>query len=633
MSGICGIFNLDDAPVVDPELRAMTAMLERRGPDRTGAWRNGPVGLGHTLLATTPELSIERQPFRHAESDCVIIADVRLDNRAELYDALQMQRPLESIGDAELILNAYLAWGDDCPKRLLGDFAFALWDARAQRLFCARDHFGLRAFYYHHAVGQRFHFASDARAILVSPRVPYRINQGRIADFLVPQLEWIDYTSTFFEDVYRLPPGHSAVVTRDRLVIEEYWKPAPGPELGPMSDDDYREGFLEVFTLATESRLRASAGRFGSMLSGGMDSGSVVVVAKDVLGSSGAGPLKTLSATRQQDDDCAESRAIRAAIAMPLLSPTLVYLENIAGQFELLTTGNAEPFDGEATILKAIYLAAHTEGLNVLLDGAGGDVVLSEGSYIARLLRRGHFNRALREIAGENRFWGGGMLVRNALKYVQTAFVPEFAKQRFNGARHRRRVSDYLESSLVSREFALAVDIEERFARMRQMSPRGWEDDYAVERCNVIRPSVTAGRERYARLAAGMAIEARDPFLDKRVVDFCSRLPGRFRLRDGWPKAILRDLMAGKLPEEVLWGQGKPHLGWQFNAAITIEASKRGVLSVAGLQDSLMDYVDPAKLDEAWQSFHGSGDAEPIHSAYTLSVWLRENEARPVVPD
>jgi len=180
---------------------------------------------------------------------------------------------------------------------------------------------------------------------------------------------------------------------------------------------------------------------------------------------------------------------------------------------------------------------------------------------------------------------------------------------------------------------AQTVDIEERFARMREISLDGWVDDYALERCNVIRPSVTAGRERYARLAAGMAVEARDPFLDKRVVDYCSRLPGRFRLRDGWPKIILRDLMAGKLPDEVLWGRGKPHLGWLFNAAVTQEALNRGVLSLAELREALTGYVDLARLNDAWHAFRSGGSAEPVHSAYTLSVWLRENEKRPVVPD
>ena len=329
-------------------------MLEHSGPEGTGTRQDGPVGLGRTLLATTPELLIERQPFRHAESRCVIAADVRLDNREELHDALGIHRPLDSVGDAELIIAAYLAWGEGCPNRLLGDFAFALWDGRQQQLFCARDHFGMRPFYYHHAAGKRFLIASEARAVLVSPRVPYRINKGRIADFLVPQLEWIDYTSTFFEDVYRLPPGHMAVVTRDRLVTEEYWRPAPGSELGPMSDDDYREGFLEVFTRAVECRLRAPSAKIGSMLSGGMDSGSVVVVAKDLLGSAGDGLLKTLSATRRRFDDCAESRAIRTAVAIPSLSPTLVYLEDVGDNFDSLICGNAEPFDGEAINLKAV---------------------------------------------------------------------------------------------------------------------------------------------------------------------------------------------------------------------------------------------------------------------------------------
>ena len=99
-------------------------------------------------------------------------------------------------------------------------------------LFCARDHFGMRPLYYHHQQGRHFLFASDARAILVLPQVPYRINEGRVADFLVPELEWIDYTSTFFEGVYRLPPGHKAIVTPSGLDVAEYWHPQPGPELG-----------------------------------------------------------------------------------------------------------------------------------------------------------------------------------------------------------------------------------------------------------------------------------------------------------------------------------------------------------------------------------------------------------------
>ena len=330
-------------------------------------------------------MQFERQPFKHKETGCIITADVRLDNRDALLDALGLADRRDSTGDAELILIAYLEWGEQCLDRLLGDFAFAIWDPRKQQLFCARDHFGLRPFYYHHAPGKRFLFASDARAILVLPQVPYRINEGRVADFLVPQLQWIDYTSTFYEGVYRLPPGHKATITLTRLEVVEYWKSEPVPEASPMSDEDYAEGLLEVLTQAVESRLRAPAGAVGSMLSGGMDSGSVVAIGKDLLGARDCGPLPTYSGVQYRDSDCAESRAIYAALTMPSISPVLVHPDAQQDRFEALVSDIEEPFDGEFTILKAIYLAARDQGQRVVLDGAGGDVVLGEGTYISSI--------------------------------------------------------------------------------------------------------------------------------------------------------------------------------------------------------------------------------------------------------
>jgi asparagine synthase (glutamine-hydrolysing) len=146
-------------------------------------------------------------------------------------------------------------------------------------------------------------------------------------------------------------------------------------------------------------------------------------------------------------------------------------------------------------------------------------------------------------------------------------------------------------------------------------------------------PSVTAGRERYSRAAAAAGAEARDPFLDKRVVDLCLRLPGRLLLRDGWPKFILRIVMTGKLPDEVLWQQGKPHLGWRFNRAVTKIALDRGDIGLEQLQKDLADYVDPDALRDAWQDIMSGGDGENLHSAHILSVWLRDNARRPKPPD
>jgi len=632
MSGICGQFNLDDAPVAAADLRAMTAMLEKRGPERTGRWRDGATGLGHTLLATTPELTFERQPFKHAETGCVITADVRLDNRDELLDAFGLLEQRDSIGDAELILLAYLEWGEDCLDRLLGDFAFAIWDPRHQKLFCARDHFGMRPLYYHHAPGKRFLFASDARAILVLPQVPYRINEGRVADFLVPELEWIDYTSTFFEDVYRLPPGHKATVTPGRLEIEEYWQPQPGFDPAPLSDDEWKEGFLEVFTKAVDARMRAPSGAIASMLSGGMDSGSVVAVGEDILAARGDGALSTISAARREDANCEETKAVKAAVSKLTISPNLVYLEDIPSAFDRLMTANEEPFDGECMMLKAIYAAASDQGGRVVLDGAGGDTLLAEGTYITRLIRQGQLRLAMAEIAAGNKYDEEGSFAPALFRHVRSAFVPEAIKKILRGPKYRHGVKGSIKTSMISPDFARSVDIEGRFERMRGIYPHGWTPDYSTERCDTIWPDVTAGRERYARIAADAGTEACDAFLDKRVVEYCSRLPGRFRLKNGWPKMILREVMAEKLPQEVLWTRRK-HLGGLFNEAVTKRASHNGELDIVGLENGLRAYVDRAALGEAWKTFREGGDAAPIHTAHILSAWLNSSASRPVVPD
>jgi asparagine synthase (glutamine-hydrolysing) len=143
MSGICGVWAIDGDPTARP-IDAIIGLLERRGPEGSHVWSDGPVALDHTLLATTPEALVERLPLTDEASACTITADARLDNREELFATLGIDGDARAIGDGELILRAYVRWGDECPAKLLGDFAFAIWDPRNQTIFCARDHMGMR---------------------------------------------------------------------------------------------------------------------------------------------------------------------------------------------------------------------------------------------------------------------------------------------------------------------------------------------------------------------------------------------------------------------------------------------------------------------------------------------------------
>jgi asparagine synthase (glutamine-hydrolysing) len=636
MSGILGLFNQDSAPVTATELTRMASLLTRRGPDRTGIWHAGAIGLVQTLLATTPELALEHQPFRHAESGCVISADVRLDNRPELLANLGIDAErAPRIGDAEVILTAYLTWGEACVEHLLGDFAFAIWDPRRQSLLCARDHFGMRPLYYHHTPGRFFAFASEPRAILVLPRVPYRINESRIADFLVSQLEGIDKTSSFFEEVYRLTPAHVLTVTPDAMKQRRYWTLEPGPELRLSSSEAYAEAFLEVFTEAVRCRLR-SAGSVGSMLSGGMDSGSVVAVARGLLAEEGRGPLPTFSAVGPDSEHCVETRTIRAAITMEGLAPHLISyaeLQPWLPELQELTWDADEPFDAQMTLVRTLYLAAHRRGIKVMLDGVAGDLVLGEGSYLARLLRRGRWRTAYREAVAQNRFWGGAYPAWRELYHAaRSALVPHLVRRLAAPLRARQRLRREMPDSPICPRFAERIRLGERLESLGRHGSSGVSQSYSLERAQAIEhPYLTVGRERYDRVASAVAVEPRDPFLDLRLVDLCLSLPGEQRLADGWPKVVLRRAMAGRLPEAVRWRRGKEHLGWLFNTALmsrdgapTGPSAPGNVAAGAPRVDdarfrACRPYVDP----RSW------GRAVDVSEVMALDRWLGVHASRP----
>jgi asparagine synthase (glutamine-hydrolysing) len=236
VSAIAGIFFLDGRPVDRPVLERMVGSIAHRGPDGEGTWSEGPVGLGHRMLWTTPESLHEELPLVRKSGDLVLTADVRLDNRDELISALGIaSRPRQEIGDGELILGAYKKWGERCPEELLGDFAFAIWDQQRQKLFCARDHMGVKPFYYFRS-GRIFVFASEIKALLCVAEVPRRLNEVRVADYLVGSFE--DKTITFYQEILRLPPAHSMSVSREKASERPYWALDPSREVRLSSDQE-----------------------------------------------------------------------------------------------------------------------------------------------------------------------------------------------------------------------------------------------------------------------------------------------------------------------------------------------------------------------------------------------------------
>ena len=205
MSGIVGIINLEGATVDRQLLQQMTEFMAYRGPDVQDIWVDGNVGFGHALLRTTSESLGEQQPCS-LDGEVWITADARIDNRAELIEKLNSSIDLKTVTDVELILRAYQVWEEDCVKHLLGDFAFAIWDSRVQRLFCARDHFGVKPFYYAR-VGNSLIFGNTLNGVRIHPQVSDELNDLAIADFLLFGYNQ-ELDTTTFADIQRLPPAH-----------------------------------------------------------------------------------------------------------------------------------------------------------------------------------------------------------------------------------------------------------------------------------------------------------------------------------------------------------------------------------------------------------------------------------------
>ncbi len=632
MSGIAGLVFLDGSHALPSQMPAMLLPLRRRGPDRRGTWHEMNAGMGQTLLATTPEAYAELQPWVCAASRCVVVSDSRLDNRDQLAHAVGIvDRHLDQIGDAELLHAGWQKWGAACVDQLLGDFAFAIWDPRQQILFCARDPMGVRPLYIHYSANHLFAFASQPDALLAVQQIPGDLNEGRILDALVNPLEGIDKISTFYRHIERLPPAHTLTLRDGRLSARKYWQPITTSPLGPNAGDaQWIDGLREQFTRAVQRRLRAT-GAIGSMLSGGLDSSSVVAISSRALADTGRPPLCTFSAV-SSDPDCAETLAIRSMLSSFRLDATLLdfraipeMLDAIAAEWPAL----GEPFDASMTLVACQYRAAAAQGVRVMLDGIDADNLLSEGDYLVRLIRQGRLLNAWREAQGQSTFfkglWSPWAIFNPELR---SACAPDALKaivRRLRGSGQQERKA--IKESLVREDFSQRVNLGERLRRLRQTDePLTSIPQASGARSSMASPFTTAGLERYGRVAAHLGVEPRHPFLDRELIEYCAWIPLNLRLRNGWPKWALRTAMGPLLSQDVAWRRGKEHLGWQFDLALYPRVST--LLGPDSLTDraALEPYVQLAEIPP-WPTGNAVVDPADEHweahfAVLALQVWL-----------
>jgi asparagine synthase (glutamine-hydrolysing) len=559
MCGIAGIWK-KHGKLDKSEIISMSRLMVHRGPD----------DVGHVLIDSAGKVEILHFSGEGGNiGDAVSAYDVALANRrlaiidlsprghqpmtidgctivynGEIYNYIEIRGEIEARGlsffsssDTEVLLRAYLEWGIDCLSHLNGMFAFAIWDARKNRLFCARDRLGIKPFYYY-MTSDHFIFASEIRSILaVIPKKP-EINEGIVYDFLSGG--WLDHTrDTFFTSVCRLKGGHYLIKEPYRTLIQPYWQLSASTN----SQSDYSENinsFRDLFSDSIRLQMRSDV-PVGCCLSGGMDSSAVASVA------SALSPYRIKAFTaRYQDPSMDEWHfACKVACRAPI--------DNVAAFAEPhefwdrcsdVVWSQEEPFGGPGVFAQWILMRTiQSHQVRVTLDGQGGDELLCGYAkyfffFLRELWRARRISHALAMLALATLQGGKHLINFQAAKRYLPGGPRALARRLF-------RFEFYLQN--VERTISFPADnVQSQQISDIQM--------YGL-------PALLRYEDKNSM---SHSVESRVPFLDHRLVEFCVGLPAQQKLIGGRSKRIMRDALDDFIPRAVLARRTKLGFGGTF---------------------------------------------------------------------
>jgi asparagine synthase (glutamine-hydrolysing) len=542
VSAIAGIVRLDGSPCELQPLDALAHLLAHRSHDGVATWRSGGAGLVYGRLNTTPESSLEPQPFVDAASDTAIVFDGRLDNRDDLVGFADSDGDRGAIGDAEIVLRTYAARGADCVDHLLGDFAFAIWDRRERRLLCARDAFGVKPFCYR-ATSRWIAFASEPGALARFDGDVPPVNEGMIAEHLAGIVT--SRTETLFEGILRLPAAHRLVADANGVRLSQYWAPDLNAEIKLAHADDYADQVRGLVERSVAARLRVRGGVAVS-LSGGVDSSSITGVAATLCArrAVAASHVSTFSLVGDGIDEgvypahVADRWGLEATdIAVAPLAPGA-----LADEARLLADVPNTP---NAAYTDRLRQSASRRGLRVILNGGGADdwFGISRANYadLLKRLRVAMLLHRMRRDAREDGFMGWPAAAKAAI----WPLVPGPLRAVARLLVRRGKTPPWID-----RRFAARVQLHERLERHEIRLPYSSHERYDTWH-QAFSGAAVDHYEQFERSSARAGIDTWFPFFDRRVIEFGLAVPADLRWHDGRPKEVLRRAMAPYLPQSI----------------------------------------------------------------------------------
>jgi asparagine synthase (glutamine-hydrolysing) len=533
VSGFVGVIHLDGSPIDRSLLQRLTDFQKFRGPDAQHIWIDGHVGLGHTLLKVTPESEHEHQPFT-LDGDTWIVADCRVDARRELIAQLcsRVNRDLAGVPDVELILCAYNLWDDDCVEHLLGDFAFAIWDGRHQRLFCARDQMGVKPFYYAR-VGTSLIFSNTLNCIRQHPAVSGDLNDLAIADFLLFDMIR-EPGATSFRDIRRLPPAHTITVAAENVSTRRYWTLPVSEPIHHERNSDCVEQFRELLHSAVADRLRA--GNVGILMSGGLDSSTVAATAQAICIRQ-ARPSHLCAYTEVFDTLIPHEERYYAGLVAAALDIPIHFLPSddcTICKLDQRDSRFPEPVHSPWSCWGISALLEVATSRRVALTGFGGDPTMSSllSFHFRQLIKKMQVGRALvdaaRYLASEGRL---------SRLYIRTRWRRWFSST--------KGTSYY--PAWLNRELEKKLCLRQRWQDLNAEPPlTNAIRPTAIEA--ILSPSWPTLFEGFDSGATHVPVEVCHPFFDLRLMRFLLTLPALPWCSD---KELLREVSRDVLPKTV----------------------------------------------------------------------------------
>jgi len=539
MSGIVGIINLKGDPVNQNLLHKMTEYMAFRGPDGQDIWVGDRVGFGHAMLRTTRESLREHQP-RSLDGQVWITADARVDARADLIQKLTSKGSgdLKAASDVELILHAYHLWGDDCLKHLIGDFSFAIWDGRRQCLFCARDHFGVKPFYYAQ-VGNSLVFSNTLNCVRIHPSVSEELDDLAIADFLMFGCNQ-NLTTTVFADIHRLPPAHFLTWSDGALHQDRHWTLPVDGTIRYKSSEEYADHFIDLLRTVVNDRIRTD--QIAVFMSGGLDSTIMAVTANHLLSKQSSSP--NLRAYTQVFDRLFpdKERYYSSLVANALGIPISYMGVDDYGAFERFDRPELrtpEPVDYPWLAGSVDQIKEVSRNTRVVLNGEGPDNALVPEWYP-------HISYLFKELQLKRLFLDVGLYFFTQRRLPFLSSIPIRFKRLFANDQPKLSFPKWLR-----KDFSSQWDLCERWKQLKEKPTP----------IHPIRP------EAYNRILSPLyqslwqsffgendpgftsfPLEVRYPYMDIRMVKYFLAIPS---IPWCFRKYLLRYAFKGLLPEEV----------------------------------------------------------------------------------